>query len=73
LRNGEEQKESPHIPLLQTTLLKNMGDVNISISEIQVSIIRVWSPILREEDGMFENRFLRKILGPKKDEVAEGH
>jgi hypothetical protein len=28
---------------------------------------------LREEDGMFENRFLRKILGPKKDEVAEGH
>jgi hypothetical protein len=31
-----------------------------------------WSLTLREEQGlrMFENRVLRKILGPKKDEVT---
>jgi hypothetical protein len=31
-----------------------------------------WSFILREEHRlrMFENRVLRKILGPKRDEVA---
>jgi hypothetical protein len=31
-----------------------------------------WSPILREEHslGVFENRVLRRIFGPKRDEVT---
>jgi len=31
-----------------------------------------WSPTLREERrlGMFENKVLRRIFGPKKDEVT---
>jgi hypothetical protein len=31
----------------------------------------IWSPILREEYilGVFENSVLRRILGPKRDEV----
>jgi hypothetical protein len=33
-----------------------------------------WSPILREEHRLrvFENRVLRRIFGPKKDEVMGG-
>jgi hypothetical protein len=29
-----------------------------------------WSPILREEHRMNENRVLRRIFGPKRDEVT---
>jgi hypothetical protein len=34
----------------------------------------IWSLILREEHGLrvFKNRTLRRIFGPKRDEVVEG-
>jgi hypothetical protein len=35
----------------------------------------VWSPSLREKHRLrvFENRMLRRIFGPKKDEVTGGY
>jgi hypothetical protein len=37
-----------------------------------VILIRAWSPTLREEHrlGVFENGVLRRIFGPKRDEVT---
>jgi hypothetical protein len=31
-----------------------------------------WSLTLREEHGLFENRVLRRLFGPKSDEVTGG-
>jgi PAS domain-containing protein len=34
--------------------------------------IETWSLTLREENILFENRVLRRIFGPKREEVAGG-
>ena len=54
LRNGEGQKETSHVLSLQTTLEKNMRELNISIIEIHVHVIGVWSIILRKRQGVIE-------------------
>jgi hypothetical protein len=61
--------------LLSSRLLP--GDIMVKIYKtIILSVVlygcETWSLILRKEHrlGMFENRFLRRIFGPKMDEVT---
>jgi hypothetical protein len=44
------------------------------IFPVLLHVCETWSLTLREEHGsrVFENRVLRRILGPKKDEVTGG-
>jgi hypothetical protein len=34
--------------------------------------VKLWSPTLRKEHRLCENRVLRRIFGPKREEVAGG-
>jgi len=64
---------------VQKLLLSSLLFRNINIKIYRTTIFHVvlyeyetWSLILKEEHTlrMFENRFLRRIFGPKKDEVT---
>jgi hypothetical protein len=48
---------------MQTSIIKTIASVNIKY---------IWSLTLREERRLrvFENRVLRRIFGPKRDEVT---
>jgi hypothetical protein len=70
LGNGEGRKEASHVLSLQTTLEENMGELNNSIIEIQVQVIRVWFLILRQNDRVLQNMVLRKIFGSQKENVT---
>jgi hypothetical protein len=41
---------------------------------LEIKIYRTWTPTLREEHGLgvFQNRVLRRIFGPMREEVAGG-
>jgi hypothetical protein len=46
--------------------------INVAIPHIALCGFETWSLVLREERRlrMFENRMLRRIFGPKRDEVT---
>jgi hypothetical protein len=81
LSNGGLRLKKKCPPLILTYLVTGSLCVNISLAKIGVyrTIIlpvlygcETWSLTLREEEGLrvFENRVLRRVFGPKRDDVT---
>jgi hypothetical protein len=60
--------------LLVSSLLVKIRVYKTIILPVVLYGCETWSPTLREEHRLrvFENRVLRRIFGPKKDEVTRG-
>jgi hypothetical protein len=66
-------RQAPDDNLLSSSLLSKNTKIKIYRTIILPVVLygcETWSVTLREEHRVFENRVLRRIFGPKRDEVT---